>query len=293
VVTRGAVLSDAAWARIEPLLPPVNKAMGRPFRPPGPVVENMMYRADGGAVARFASRFRGWTDRVSPVPGVVERATARSTGCWPSCSLMLTRPGSWSGRCRGLHDCPCSARDVCCEALSAAVVATGALPVDKKRRCGGRNRRSRHRPVPWWLSTTAHALVDGKGRLRTLIVRPGHVGDSPVLPLLLGELRVARRGRAGHAPAGAARGQGLWLGAARCSKRSSSSIVLPGNATGRVLRPSYWEGTTRDGGTRGVSVPRLRRRSGVPDVLRRGTIDAASIRIWLRDPPQTHARDTA
>jgi len=27
------VLSDAAWARIEPLLPPVNKAMGRPSRP--------------------------------------------------------------------------------------------------------------------------------------------------------------------------------------------------------------------------------------------------------------------
>ena len=25
----------------------------------------------------------------------------------------------------------------------------------------------------------------------------------------------------------------------------------------------------------------------------RGTIDVASIRIWLRDPPQTHSRDTA
>lgn len=45
------------------------------------------------------------------------------------------------------------------------------------------------------LSTKAHALVDGKGRLLTLIVGPGHAGDSPVLPLLLGELRVGRRGR--------------------------------------------------------------------------------------------------
>jgi len=25
----------------------------------------------------------------------------------------------------------------------------------------------------------------------------------------------------------------------------------------------------------------------------RGTIDVASIRIWLRDPPETHSRDTA
>ena len=44
------------------------------------------------------------------------------------------------------------------------------------------------------MSTKAHALVDGKGRLLALIVGPGHAGDGPVLPLLLGELRVARRG---------------------------------------------------------------------------------------------------
>jgi len=44
------------------------------------------------------------------------------------------------------------------------------------------------------LSTKAHALVDGNGRLLALIVGPGHAGDSPVLPLLLAELRVARQG---------------------------------------------------------------------------------------------------
>lgn len=44
------------------------------------------------------------------------------------------------------------------------------------------------------LSTKSHALVDGLGRLLTLIVGPGQAGDCPVLPLLLGELRVARRG---------------------------------------------------------------------------------------------------
>lgn len=73
--------------------------------------------------------------------------------------------------------------------------AQGAIPNDKNPTLGrdepgdhgvGRSRGG--------LSTKAHALVDGKGRLLTLIVGPGHAGDSPVLPLLLGELRVARRG---------------------------------------------------------------------------------------------------
>jgi transposase len=44
------------------------------------------------------------------------------------------------------------------------------------------------------LSTKSHALVDGLGRLLTLIVGPGQPGDCPVLPMLLDELRVARRG---------------------------------------------------------------------------------------------------
>ena len=37
-------------------------------------------------------------------------------------------------------------------------------------------------------------MVDGLGRLLTLIVGPGQAGDCPVLPLLLGELRVVRSG---------------------------------------------------------------------------------------------------
>jgi len=36
--------------------------------------------------------------------------------------------------------------------------------------------------------------VDGRGRLLTLILGPGQAGDCAVLPLLLAELRVARRG---------------------------------------------------------------------------------------------------
>ena len=44
------------------------------------------------------------------------------------------------------------------------------------------------------LTTKTHALVDGRGRPLVLIVSPGQAGDSPVLPRLLAELRVARSG---------------------------------------------------------------------------------------------------
>lgn len=44
------------------------------------------------------------------------------------------------------------------------------------------------------LTTKTHALVDGRGRPLALIVTPGQAGDSPVLPKLLAEVRVVRRG---------------------------------------------------------------------------------------------------
>ena len=37
--------------------------------------------------------------------------------------------------------------------------------------------------------------MDGRGRPLVIVVSPGQAGDSPVLPLLLAELRVARPGR--------------------------------------------------------------------------------------------------
>lgn len=44
------------------------------------------------------------------------------------------------------------------------------------------------------LSSKAHLLVDGAGRPLVILVSPGQAGDSPALPLLLNELRVARVG---------------------------------------------------------------------------------------------------
>ena len=44
------------------------------------------------------------------------------------------------------------------------------------------------------LTTKPHTLVDGNGRPLVIQAGPGHGGDSPMLPVLLGYLRVGRGG---------------------------------------------------------------------------------------------------
>lgn len=44
------------------------------------------------------------------------------------------------------------------------------------------------------LSTKIHALTDGKGRPLVLLVAPGQGGDAPMLPHLMGQLRINRVG---------------------------------------------------------------------------------------------------
>ena len=51
-MTRAGVLSDEMWARIEPVLPPVKGAMGRPMRDHRSLVEGAIYRYRTGVAWR-------------------------------------------------------------------------------------------------------------------------------------------------------------------------------------------------------------------------------------------------
>src|SRR4051795_5931387 len=51
-MSRTAVLTDAQWARIEPLMPSSNGQRGRPFRDHRQVVEGIVYRLRTGAAWR-------------------------------------------------------------------------------------------------------------------------------------------------------------------------------------------------------------------------------------------------
>jgi transposase len=53
------MLTDAQWARIEPLLPPLKGPMGKPFLPHRPVIEGCIYRLKGGIPWRMLPREYG------------------------------------------------------------------------------------------------------------------------------------------------------------------------------------------------------------------------------------------
>jgi transposase len=60
-MSRERVLSDAVWARIEPLLPAQRGPMGPPFRPHRPVVEGVIYRLRTGVPWRdLPPEFGSW-----------------------------------------------------------------------------------------------------------------------------------------------------------------------------------------------------------------------------------------
>jgi transposase len=61
-MTRAAVLSDEMWARIEPLLPPLKGAMGKPMRPHRPpLVDGAIYRYRTGVAWRdLPAEFGPW-----------------------------------------------------------------------------------------------------------------------------------------------------------------------------------------------------------------------------------------
>jgi transposase len=60
-MSRSAVLSDAQWARIEPLLPCSDGRRGRPFRDHRQVIEGIVYRYRAGIAWRDLPRdFGPW-----------------------------------------------------------------------------------------------------------------------------------------------------------------------------------------------------------------------------------------
>ncbi len=60
-MSRGAVLTDEMWARVEPLLPPAKGPMGPAFRPHRPILEGMIYRVRTGVPWRdLPTEYGAW-----------------------------------------------------------------------------------------------------------------------------------------------------------------------------------------------------------------------------------------
>lgn len=106
---------------------------------------------------------------------------------WPACSPRPIRQARLIGRYRWTPQsiARISTRRTC-PASQGDLSNYRNLHVEPPDHAIGRSRGG--------LSTKIHALVDGKGRPLVLLTGPGQGGDSPMFPLLMGQLKINRAG---------------------------------------------------------------------------------------------------
>jgi transposase len=161
------------------------------------------------------------------------------------------------------------------------------------------------------LTTKIHLAADRRCRPVTQILTPGQHGDCPQFIPLLNQVRIARRGtgRPRTRP-GAAMGDKAYSSAANRAylRRRGIKAVIPvkedqkdhrlarGQRGGRP--PAFDAACYRERNTVERCFSKLKQFRAIAtrydkrERIYQGTLDAASIRIWLRDPPQD-LQDTA
>jgi transposase len=180
--------------------------------------------------------------------------------------------------------------------------ARGALANDKKTGAGGPGREALGRSRGG-LSTKIHLIADRRRRPLTKIVTPGQHGDCPQFIPLMGQLAIRRRGQGRpRTRPGAAMGDKAYSSAANRAylRKRGIKAVIPvkedqkdhrrrrGTAGGRP--PAFDPGRYRDRNTVERCYSKLKQFRAVATrydkrkQIYQGTIDVASIRIWLRDP---------
>ncbi|MCC4247884.1 IS5 family transposase [Microbacterium testaceum] len=185
-MSRTQVLSDVAWARIEPLMPKASPKGGRPFSDHRPIVEGIIWRF------RTGSPWRDVPAEFGPWQTVWRRHSELSKdGTWDRIHAELLADADTAGEL---------VWDVSVDStVNRAHQHATNLPRDTGAESNYRNPREeppdhaigRSRGG---LSTKIHHLVDGKGGPLVVLVGPGQAGDAPMFPILMSHLRVARRG---------------------------------------------------------------------------------------------------
>jgi transposase len=161
------------------------------------------------------------------------------------------------------------------------------------------------------LSTKIHLAADTRCRPVARVVTAGQRHDSVAFEAVMADLRIDRpgRGRARTRPDRVLADKAYSSAAIRSTLRARKiKATIPNRdneITGRRRRgsrggrPPVFDETAYK--TRNVverAINKLRQARAVAtrydkrDFVYRGTIDVASIRIWLRDPPQPYSRDT-
>ena len=160
-------------------------------------------------------------------------------------------------------------------------------------------------------STKIHLAADSRCRPITTLTTAGQRHDSIVFEMVLDQVHVPRpgRGRPRCRPdavsadkAYSSRGNRAYLRrrGIRATIPEKADQIAARQRRGRGGRPPSFDREAykdRNVVERAINKLRATRAVGTRydkrDFVYRGTIDVASIRIWLRDPVTTHPRDTA
>ncbi len=179
----------------------------------------------------------------------------------------------------------------------------GALPNDKNpAAAAGREALGRSRGG---LTTKVHLAADRRCRPLTSILTPGQHADCPQFVPLLNQLHIGRRGKGRpRTRPGAAMGDKAYSSAANRAylRRRGIKAVIPvkedqkdhrrarGRRGGRP--PAFDQACYRERNTVERCFSKLKQFRAVATrydkrkEIYQGTVDLASIRIWLRDPPR-------
>ncbi|WP_430522255.1 IS5 family transposase [Microbacterium aurum] len=186
-MSRTSSFSDAAWARIEPLMPVASRKGGRPFQDHRRVVEGIVWRF------RTGSPWRDLPAEFGPWQTAWKRHRRFSgDGTWDRIFAEVLADADAAGEIDWAISVDSTVNRAHQHARGTSRATQGALSSYKNLReeppdhAIGRSRGG--------LSTKIHHLVDGRGLPLVILVGPGQAGDAPMFPVLMDHLRVARRG---------------------------------------------------------------------------------------------------
>nr|WP_256098593.1 IS5 family transposase [Streptomyces agglomeratus] len=296
-------LNDAAWERIEPLLPQVD-GRGRPWRDHRQVVNGVLWRLRTGlrGVTCRSGMGRG---RPSTSDSPAGRRMARGQGCWSMRRSVTTRWAGWSGPSRSIP-------------RSTVPTSTPPAHVKRGRRRGRTGRSGPLADAPGLgrsrggLTTKVHLAVDGRGLPLSIVLTPGNVNDATAFGQVLDGIRVPRAdtGRPRTTPTRVLGDKAYSSRAIRhLLRRRGIAVTIPerrDQAANRRRRgrfggrpPAFDKEIYRDRNVVERCFARLKqfraiatRFDKLADRYRAGVV-LASLILWLREPVRDHLSDTA
>ncbi|WP_327110879.1 IS5 family transposase [Streptomyces sp. NBC_01341] len=177
-------LTDAAWERIEPLLPQVD-GRGRPWRDHRQVVNGVLWRLRTGAP------WRDLPDRYGPWQTVYERfARWEADGTWVKLLEHVQVRDDAVGRVEWTVSIDSTINRAHQHAAGARKKGnTHRDELEDPGRSQARQALGRSRGG---LTTKVHLAVDGRGLPLSIVLTPGNVNDATVFGQVLAGIRVPR-----------------------------------------------------------------------------------------------------